>query len=346
MLQSYKKIKVSDMAPHIHIFKCGENKVVKLSNWMIEWIETSLQSGKINPNDKLPLKGELACHIGVSLGTMQNVYRVLEDRGYIYSKQKQGSFIKAKSENNNCNKLTSIREITIEKIKEHIINNQYKIGDKLISTRKLAQIIGLSATTVRIAINSLITEGVIEQSNKKFIIKSLNFEIKSIAPKTLSVKISDDLRKYINKYCTENEKLPSNQVLAQQFHVSIKTIHDAIKTLAKEGIVIVKRGAYGTIVTKSNKAHDLYLYEKTEGKIKHYILENCTIGSKLPSISGFSKILNVSTKTVKKALDNLAEDGFVTSTRGRTGGTFVTDMPEYLNEAYKWIAINPNYHYK
>lgn len=48
-------------------------------------------------------------------------------------------------------------------------------------------------------------------------------------------------------------------------------------------------------------------------------------------------------KTIKKALDNLAEDGYLTFTRGRYGGTFVTDIPQSVNEAYKWLAISSDY---
>ena len=43
------------------------------------------------------------------------------------------------------------------------------------------------------------------------------------------------------------------------------------------------------------------------------------------------------------AIDNLAEDGYVTSSRGRYGGTFVTDIPQNSTEAYKWLAISSDY---
>ena len=48
-------------------------------------------------------------------------------------------------------------------------------------------------------------------------------------------------------------------------------------------------------------------------------------------------------KTIKKALNNLADDGYLTFVRGRYGGTFVTDIPEDSTEAYKWLAINTDY---
>ena len=83
--------------------------------------------------------------------------------------------------------------------------------------------------------------------------------------------------------------------------------------------------------------------EKIELKIRHYIAENCNIGSRLPSILTFAEQYEVSAKTVKKALDNLSEEGYITFTRGRYGGTFVTDIPQGVNEAYKWLALSPEY---
>ena len=87
----------------------------------------------------------------------------------------------------------------------------------------------------------------------------------------------------------------------------------------------------------------MYFYEEIELKIKHYITQNSEVGSKLPSIVEFSEMFNVSTKTIKKALDNLAYDGYVTFTRGRYGGTFVIDIPQSVNESYKWLAITSDY---
>ena len=54
-------------------------------------------------------------------------------------------------------------------------------------------------------------------------------------------------------------------------------------------------------------------------------------------------MFQISGKTVKKALDNLAGDGYIMFTRGRYGGTFVMDIPQTSGEAYKWLAINSDY---
>ena len=87
----------------------------------------------------------------------------------------------------------------------------------------------------------------------------------------------------------------------------------------------------------------MYFYEHIELQIRNYIAQNCNIGSKLPSIKEFSDKFKVSCKTIKKALDNLEADGYVMFTRGRYGGTFVTDMPQSINDAYKWLALSSEY---
>ena len=128
------------------------------------------------------------------------------------------------------------------------------------------------------------------------------------------------------------------------FNVSIKTVHDAIKYLTKEGLLYIRRGQFGTIVAKdSDTSNETYLYLKYEQKLRQYIAENFEIGNKLPTIKEFATLYNTSEKTIKKSLDSLAEDGYITYVRGRYGGTFVTDIPQASNEAYKWLAISTDY---
>jgi len=64
---------------------------------------------------------------------------------------------------------------------------------------------------------------------------------------------------------------------------------------------------------------------------------------RLPSIKELATLYNVSTKTIKKALDFLQDDGYITFMRGHNGGTFVMDIPQKGNDAYKWLAINPQF---
>ena len=343
---SSRKITVAEMAPHVHSFLPNENKVEKISNWLINWITLSLECGKIKPYDLLPAKGDLACHIGVSQGTIQNAFRVVEDAGYLESKQRLGTYIKNQTKEKSLEKLTSKRELAIEIVKKYIQETGYKEGDTIISIRKLAEITGISTTTIRMAFVNLVSIGILYKEKNDYIIKHLDFKINIIKPQTLVEKLANTLRTYIETECSVGDTLPSNKTLAKNFNTSIKTIHDAIKILAKEGLLLIRRGQYGITVldyTKEYSDAELYDYEKVEQKIRNYIAQNCNIGEKLPSIREFAKIFETSEKTIKKAIDNLAEDGYVTSSRGRYGGTFVTDIPQNSTEAYKWLAISSDY---
>ena len=336
-----RQITVSEMAPHVHSFASGENKVNKIADWLIHWIEMSLAAGSIMAYDRLPTKGDLAFHIGVSLGTMQNVFRYVEDYGLVESRQRLGTFIKSKT--GVTVKLTSKRELAMQYIKKYIKKEGLRVGDYIISTRKFALLTGISNATIRTALGALVLEGVLKKVNSTFVVSNTDYDIEMVQVKTLVEKIADKLRVYLTQKCCTGDKLPPNNELASMFDVSVKTIHDAVKLLAREGILYTRRGQYGTIVVDAEKQNDLYSYERIELKIREYIIKNCKIGSKLPSIIELSRLYSVSAKTIKKALDNLSEDGYLTFARGRYGGTFVTDIPQGVNEAYKWLALSSDY---
>lgn len=342
-MNNQHRITVSEMAPHVHSFSAGENKVKKITEWLKNWITLSLECGKVKPYDFLPSKGDLACHIGVSQGTMQNAFRILEDEGFVESKQRIGTYIKSQFKEDSIEKLTSKRELAIEIIKKYIAENEYKIGDKIIASRKLAQYIGISNSTIRLALNHLASIGILSQKDKNFYLANNNYGIKNVEVKTLVEKVAELIKEYINSNLEEGKSIPTNIELAKMFNVSIKTVHSAVKQLAKEGILYSRRGKYGTVVIGKENKIGQYDYERIETKIRHYIMKNSNVGDKLPSILEFSKLYEVSPKTIKKALNNLAEDGYLTFTRGRWGGTFVLDIPEESEEAYRWLAISPNY---
>ena len=336
-------ITVAEMAPHVHSFLPNENKVNKISHWLEGWIKDSLKKGNIKPFDYLPHKGDLAFHIGVSLGTMQNVYRILEDKGLIESRQKIGAYIKDVTEKRK-EKLTSKREVVCEYIKKYISENGYKEGDTLISARKLSQISDVPFATLLSSLNTLVLEDILEKNGKTYIIKTIDFNITNIKPETLVEKIAESINQYIKNNLKTGDKLPSNNALADMFNVSIKTIHDAVKILSAAGVIKTRRGYYGTVVLdKAGKEEPPYYYEQVEQSIKKYIADNCKIGDKLPSIKNFSEVFNVSAKTIKNALDNLAFDGFVNFARGKYGGTFVQNIPESNESGYTWLALSPEY---
>ena len=336
-----RTITVSEMAPHIHHFSRDENKVDKIFLWLKSWIKESIKNNKIKYGDKLPLKGDLAFHIGVSTGTIQNVYRRLEDYGLVESKQRIGTFI---TNNNNKNnpKMTSRKDSTIETLKIFIKNN-YQQGEKLFSTRKLGEILEISSTTIQLALQNLTYENILIKKNKYYYVKRTNYTIKQIENKTLAEKTAEKIEKYIQTTNNKEKKIKSHKEFSKMYNVSLKTIHDALKILSKKGIIYSRRGKYGTTLANENTEQKPYFYEEIEAKIKHHIAKNCNIGDKLPTIENFSKTFKVSTKTIKRALDNLFDDGYITFTRGRSGGTFVTDIPTMNKENYKWLAISSEY---
>ena len=338
-----RRITVAEMAPHVHSFLPNENKVNKIMLWLEKWIKDSLKSGKIKPYDYLPKKGDLAVHISVSLGTMQNVYRLLEDKGLIESRQKVGSYIRSQNDDN-MEKLTSKREVVCEEIKKYILNNHYKSGDVLHSARKLSGTLGIPYATIMIALDKLILEGILEKQGKTFVVKSSGFKVINIEQQTLVEKIAERINKYIKKKLKSGDKLPSNTAMADMFSVSVKTIHDAVKILSVAGVIKTRRGYYGTVVANFSKDEELpYFYEQVEHSIRKYIADNCKVGDKLPSIKNFAEAFNVSAKTIKNALDNLENDGLINFVRGKYGGTFVQNIPAVYEKGYTWLALSSEF---
>lgn len=361
-----RQIKISDIKIDLPDLKNSkESKAIAIGKWLMNWID---EDKNLQPNSLLPSKPELAYLLGVSIGTIQNSLRYIEDLGYVESKQCIGTIIRDK--NNECTsfrKLTSKREIAINTIKKYILEKEFSCGDFLPSSRAIASQIGYSSNTTRLALENLGTLGIIEHKFKSsnetgWQIKSLDFSINenNDENETLVKKVETDLKKYINENLHIGDKIPAHAELSEILSVSIKTIHDALKTLIDGGILLARRGRYGTTVLKmpnNNKISEkretsifapapdtaFYYYEKTQNYIKKMIAENYEIGAKLPSITEFSKQLDLSPNTIRKAFHNLAKEGYLAFSRGRYGGTFVIDIPETDEQTFKWLAVNPKY---
>ena len=340
------RITVEDMAPHVHDFKPGENKVDKITLWLTNWIINSLECRKIQPGDFLPPKSDLAYHMCVSLGTMQSVYRNMEDRGFVKSKQRIGTYIAKPGLSNSSEKLTSKSSCIVDMIKKFILEEGYITEDVLPSTREFAELFNISASTVRTAITKLMYDGIISKKGQRYILVNPEINIEETKHETLVEKTAAQIQDYIKRELSSGDKIPSNTELSKMFKVSVKTINDAVKILVKNGIVYSKRGKYGTIVADSENISGKdreYCYEIVYKKIKKHIVDNCKIGDKLSPIKDMAIQYETSEKTIKTALDMLMADGIVAFMRGRYGGTFITDVPDADNESYKWLAINSDY---
>ena len=364
---NYKKNELSQIS--IEVFKTSlpnlknVNKTETIADWLMERIDKGLKNSTFEIGYLLPKKAELAYALGVSLGTIQNVLRILEDKNYICSKQCIGSIIKNRNDvESELRKSVSKKDIAEEKIKNYIKENSLKLGDKLPVSRELAKRTDMTLNTVRSAVTSLITSGILEYNEKRdLIVKSCDFSMNTKTDEeTLVLQVKNDLKKYISENFEIGDKLTSHKELAKIFKVSIKTIHNAVQLLVRENMLLPRRGAYGTTVinTSKNSAFEpkremsifapaqqtaFYHYQKIQNKIKNIIIENFDIGSKLPSIKEFSLNLDVSPNIIRKALSNLSKEGIVKFTRGRYGGTYVISLPETSEQIFKWIAVNPQY---
>lgn len=378
-----KRIEISQLPKEIPDFKNSfESKDSIIKKWLTDWITSGIKKGGIQANTLLPKKQDIAYYLGVSVGTVQNAIRSVEDAGFLESKQRIGTIIRdSNSTNPIIKKAFSKREKVITEIKKYLVDNNINVNDSLPSARSLAAAIGNSTNTIRLALDYLYSQGIIEPkafrsndsnwilkkvpefSDEEMVIMKSQGDV--ISADTLVDKVEDELKDYIRNNFKIGDRLPAHQELSDILKVSIKTVHDAMKTLIDEGYLLARRGRYGTTVIKvpdinstenvlqplnetsifaSATEAAFYSYQKIENTIKSFISDNYEIGDKLPSMEELSKRFDVSSNTIRKALQNLAKQGIVNFSRGRYGGTFVTDMPEIDGEAaFRWLAVSPNY---
>ena len=250
--KSLRQISTNEISLNLPDLKnIEEAKAAAISKWLMEWIDKDLECGKISAGNLLPGKPDLAFLLGVSIGTIQNALRFVEDAGYVQSKQCIGTIINGKNPNPEIRKLTSKREIASEKIKQFIVSRNFKAGENLPSSRTIAKEIESSPNTTRLALENLCAEGILEHNFKKsndagWRVKSIDFSIsdKISGTDTLVKKVEEDLKKYITENLKIGDKIPPHGELAQILHVSIKTIHDALKVICEEGILLPRRGRY------------------------------------------------------------------------------------------------------
>lgn len=377
-----KRIEISELPKDIPNFKNSfESKDSVIKKWLTDWITSGVKKGKIEENTLLPKKADLAYYLGVSVGTVQNAIRFVEDTGLLESKQRIGTIIRsANSSNPIIRKASSKREKVIAQIKKYILDKKIKINDPLPSARALSSIIGNSTNTTRLALDFLGSQGIIEA--KAFRSNESNWTLKKIpslsqeenaltsssdlSSETLVEQVEKDLKEYIKNNLKVGDKMPPHMELSEILKVSIKTVHDALKGLVDDGTLLVRRGRYGTTVMKipgenvlqpTNEVSIItssifakadeaafYSYQKIENLIRNYIAQNYEIGDKLPSMEALSEQFDVSSNTIRKALQNLSKQGYVSFLRGRYGGTFVSDLPETEGaESYRWLAVSPQY---
>ena len=367
-----RRIDINDLPKEVPNYKeSDQSKDVLTEKWLTDWIKTSLVQKKLMPNDLLPIKSKLAYYLGVSEGTVQSALRYMEDKGIVESKQRIGTYITNQNKSVTVpEKLTGKRDLNIKQIKKMIMDKKMKKGDKLPSIRALAQMFSVSTNTVRLSVENLVMKGYLSNKNENketfFVVENIpqNEDVKKFEMKTLSSKVEDEILEFLKSNYKVGDKFLTHHELAKKFRVSVKTTHDAVKSLIEKGYLVSRRGQYGTMVTKISQNDALrpkpettifasasqtaiYRYEKIKNQLKQMIYKDFNLGSKLPSMQALSVQLDVSTNTIKKALHSLAKEGYIGFSRGRYGGAFVINIPENQEEtAFRWLAVSKKYSVK
>ena len=378
-----QRVSVTQLPKDIPNFQAANtSKDGLIATWLKRWIETSIANDSLTEDNLLPRKADIAQYLGVSVGTVQNAIRFVEDEGYVESKQRIGTLVRnPQSDGQRMRKQTSKRDQAYIAIKQMIIDSGLQAGQLLPSAREIAKHIGSAPNTTRLALELLSSEGTLQnlgsRGNKanwalrELPIIDADQGVNAIESETLIDQLERDLKRLLAEQYDVNEKLPSHLVLSKQLRVSIKTVHDAMRRLAEQGIIASKRGRYGTYMLRkpdTSKVYEpsgdkqslfvpaeqqpsiitskFYNYERVEASLKARIANQHTIGDRLPTMSQLAEDLDVSSNTIRKALQNLAEEGYVRFARGRFGGTFVEKLPEKIeanssDKPFNWLSVNP-----
>ncbi len=346
--------------------------------WLKSWIEDGLNRNLFYTGDIIPAKAELAKYHNVSTGTIQNAVRYAEDIGYFRSRQCVGTMIADKSQTDFDEKAISKKDAAVYFLKKYIIEHKLKKGSKLPSARELAIEADTSQNTIRLALEILVSEKIINHNNANSpkSTKTLNLdydEIKisrdgaSLKSENLSKRLYLKIKHYIAENYKINDKIMPNEDFAKLFNVSVRTINDAMKRLNKEKIVKSLRGQYGTRYIneperlarqkeggekskfmsapkgqKEIKNSYSYSWQRVLDQIKKYIITNHEAGDRLPSMKSLAMTLDVSTNTIRRAVKELSKQGILFCQRGKTGGIFIIEVPP-KEDAFTWLALNPKF---
>lgn len=343
-----------------------------ISSWLIDWIKHSLEYGIADFGDLIPTKEDLAKFLEVSPATVQNSIRQVKNLGYLSSKQSVGTCICDFYSKDIMNSQDELYHGTIAecKIKKIVLDKKIKLNEEILSIQELSNLSAISQNTIRFALLNLAQKGFLEQVHQKGNKYSWIYKKEFVLTKeeisngildedfTLTHQLVEKIQNYIEKTYKQGDKILPNIVFSNMFNVSIKTVNDAMKILNARKIIFSRRGRYGTIylgkneyqknsfITSERKAPQatqkyVYSWQKTLGYLKKYIVENYEIGDKIAPIRELASILNVSPNTIRRALSELFDSKHLVSQRGKMGGIFIMEMPELEQDAYKWLALNP-----
>ena len=215
-----------------------------VTDWLIKWIEHSLEFGIADIGDFLPTKEELAKFLDVSTATIQNSIRQIKDMGYVISKQSLGTCI-ADFYSKDIKSQDELYHGTITecKIKKIVLDDEIELNKAIPSISELAYRTNISQNTIRFCLMNLAQKKYLEKirlkGNKYSWIYKKEFNLtkeeihNGIEDEnfTLTHQLVEKIKNYIEKTYKQGDKILPNSSFSNMFDVSIKTVNDAMKIL-------------------------------------------------------------------------------------------------------------------
>ena len=256
-------------------------------------------------------------------------------------------FEKPNFENKKSTKEKIILDWLISLVNYGISNHLINYGDLLPAKKDLAKYLGVGEGTVQNAIRKGEDAGYFTSK------QSIGTMIKNPDTPQENEKMFSKKDKAIieiKRYIIENklnigETLPSLKNIARTINTSENTTRLALETLALQGIIktlSIQRNKTARIIktlpqllpeeiSSPKEIENINLSQKTTQKLKDYIIENFTIGDKLPPNNELAKLFNVSIRTLNEAMQTLNEQKIILSRRGKYG-TIYLNSPKGLEK--------------
>ncbi|MFJ2034299.1 GntR family transcriptional regulator [Streptosporangium sp. NPDC087985] len=118
--------------------------------------------------------------------------------------------------------------------------------------------------------------------------------------------------------------LPSESLMAQQFHVARTTVRRSLAVLEGEGLIVTLPGK-GRVVVGDAQTEASYRYQQIAGVLREQIRAGIlAVETVLPSEQALRRQYHASRNTVRYALAVLEREGLITTEHGR--GRFVRPL--------------------
>lgn len=101
--------------------KFDENIPIYLQ--VVDILEQRIASGYYQPEEKLPSRRDVAEHYRVNPNTIQRAFKEMEDRGFIVTEDKQGSYVTKHQE-----KIQKLKDRLIQQATEDYLNQLQGLG--------------------------------------------------------------------------------------------------------------------------------------------------------------------------------------------------------------------------